>query len=87
MTELFIGGRKLGISLIFITQSYLPVPENIRLNATHYFILKIWNKRELQQLAFNHLSDTDFKDFMNLHKKCSAKPYSFLYLTIDDKVE
>ena len=66
VTELFIRGRKLNISLVFITQSYFAVPKNIRLNSTHYFIMKIPNKRELQQVAFNHSSDIDFKDFMYL---------------------
>ena len=46
----------------------------------HYFIMKFPNKRELQQIAFNHLSDIDFKDFMNLFKKCTAKPYSILVI-------
>ena len=54
VTELFIRGKKLNISLVFITQSYFPVPKNIRLNSTHYFIIKIPNKHELQQIAFNH---------------------------------
>ena len=46
----------------------------------HYFIMKIWNKRELQKAAFNHSSDSDFEDFMNLYKKRTAKPYSFLVI-------
>ena len=65
VTELFIRGRNLHIFLVFITQSYFVVPKNIRLNSTHYFIMKIPNKRELQQIAFNHLSDIDFIYFMN----------------------
>ena len=81
VTELFIRGRKLNISLVFITQSYFVVPKNIRLNLTN-FVFKIPNKRELQQIAFNHSSDIDFKDFMNLYKKCTAKPYSFLVIDI-----
>ena len=40
--------------------------------------MKITNKRELQQIAFNHFPDIDFQDLMNLHEKCAAKPYSFL---------
>ena len=80
VTELFIRGRKLNISLVFITQSYFAVPKNIRVNFTHYFIMKIPNKRELQQITFNHSSDIDFKYFMNLYKKCTAKPYSFLVI-------
>ena len=54
VTELFIGGRKLNISPIFITQSYFSVPKDIRLNSTHYFIRKVPNKQELQQIAINH---------------------------------
>ena len=54
ITELFIRGRKLNISLVFITQSYFKVPKDVRLNTTHFFIMKIPNKRELQQIAINH---------------------------------
>ena len=60
VTELFIRGRKLGISIVFITQSYFKVPKDVRLNSTHFFIMKIPNKRELQQIALNHSSDIDF---------------------------
>ena len=77
INELFIIRRKLNISLVFITQSYFAIPKNMRLNSTHYFILKIPNKRELQQTSFNHMSEIDFQDFMNLCKKCTAKSYSF----------
>ena len=56
------------------------MPKNVRLNSMHYFIIKIPNKQELQQIAFNHSSDIDFKDFMSLYKKCTAKPYSFLVI-------
>ena len=78
LTELFIRGRKLNISIAFITQSYFKVPKGVRLNSTHFFIMKIPNKRELQQTALNHSSDIDFKDFMNIYKKCTTEPYSFL---------
>ena len=80
ITKLFIRGRKLYISLVFITQSYFAVPKNIRLNSTHYFVMKIPNKRELQQIAFNHSSDIDFQDFIKFYKKCTAKQYSFLVI-------
>ena len=72
VTELFIRGRKFGISIVFITQSYFKVPKDVRLNSTHFFIMKIPNKRELQQIALNHSSDTDFKDFIKIYKKCST---------------
>ena len=80
VTELFIRCRKLNISLVFITQSYFAVPKNIRLNSTHYFVMKIPNKRELQQIEFNNSSDIDFQNFINLYKKCTEKPYSFLVI-------
>ena len=54
VTKLFIRGRKLNISLVFITQSYFKVPKDVRLNTTHFFIMKISNKREFQQIAINH---------------------------------
>ena len=60
VTELFIRGGKLNISIVFITQSYFKVPKEVILNATHFFIMKITNKRELQQIAIHHSSDVDF---------------------------
>ena len=45
--ELFIRCRELNISLVLITQLYLSVPKEVRLNSTHYLIMKIHNKREL----------------------------------------
>ena len=48
----------------------------------HCFIMKISNKQELQQIAFNHSLDIDFKDFTNLYKACTAKPYSFLVIDV-----
>ena len=78
VTELFIRGRKLNISLVFITQSYFKVPKDVRLNTTHFFIMKVFNKRKRQQIAINHSADIDFKDFVNIYKKCTDKPYSFL---------
>ena len=78
VTELFIRGKKVNISVVFITQSYFAVPKNIRLNSTHYcFIMKFPDKRELQQFAFNRLSDIGF---MDLYKTSTAKPYSSLVI-------
>ena len=79
---LFFRGRKLNISSAFITQSYFALPKNLRLNSTHYFIMKNPSKRELQKIAFSHSSSIDFKDFMNLYKTCTAKPYSFLVIDV-----
>ena len=73
VTGLFIRGRKLNISIVFITQSYFKVSKDVRLNSTHFFIMKISNKTELQQIALNHSSDIDFKDFMKICKKCKVE--------------
>ena len=54
--------------------------KNIKLNSAHLFVMKIPNKRDLQQTAFNHSSDIDFKDSMNLYEKCTTKPYSLLVI-------
>ena len=80
VTELFIRGRKLNISIAFIMQSYFKVQKDVRLNSTHFFITKIPNKKELQQIVLNHLSDVDFKDFIKIYKKCTVQPYSFLVI-------
>ena len=82
VTELSVRGRKLNISLVFITQSYFDVPKSIRLGSTHYFVLKIPHERELQQISFNHSSDIDFQDFMGFYKKSTAEPDSFLVIDI-----
>ena len=76
--ELYIRPRKLNISLVFITQSYFFVRKEVGLNSTYYLIMKIHNKRELQQIAINHSADIDYKDFMRVYKKCTSRPYSFL---------
>ena len=80
VTELYIKGKKLSISLAFITQSYFDMPKNIKLNSTYYFLMKFPNKQEIQEIAFNHSSNIDFGNFMNQYKKCTAKLYSFLVI-------
>ena len=62
--ELFIRCKKLNISYAFITQSYLFVPNDVRLNSTHYLIMKVKNNRELQNIVSNHSVEIDYKDFM-----------------------
>ena len=77
VSELFIRGRKLNILLAVIAQSYLKVPKDVRLNSTHYFIVKIPHKRELQQIAINHSSDIDFKYFMKIYENLLQKSILF----------
>ena len=69
--ELFIRFRKLNISLVFITQSCFSVPKDVRLNSTHYLVMKINNKRELQNIAINHSADIDYKDFIKIYRECT----------------
>ena len=73
--------RKIDASIVFITQSYFSVPKDVRLNSTHYLIMKINNKRELQNIAINHSADIDYQDFMKIYRECTKEPYNFL--TID----
>ena len=65
--ESFIRSRKLNISLAFITQSYFSALKDVRLNSTHYLIMKINSKRELQNIAINHYADIDYKDFVKIY--------------------
>ena len=74
VTKLFIRDRKLNIPLAFITQSYFKVPKDVSLNTTHFFIAKIPNKGEIQQIAINHSSDIYPKDFINICREYTAKP-------------
>ena len=76
--ELFIRCRKLNISLVFITESYFSVPKDVRLNSTHYLIMKINNKRELQNIAINHSADFDLQDSIKTWREFTKEPYNFL---------
>ena len=77
VTELFIRGKKLNTFLLFLLHNhilkYLKKLDLIQ----HFFIMEILNKRELQQIALNHSSDVDFKDFIKIYQKYAVEPYSF----------
>ena len=75
---LFIRCRKLNISLVFISQSYFSVPKDMRLNSTHCLIMKINNKRELQNIPINHSVDIDYKNFVKIYREYTKEPYPFL---------
>ena len=76
----FIRCRKLNISLVFITQSYFKTPKDARLNSTHYLIMKIHNRKEVQQIAIDYSADIDYKDFLKIYRNCT--PYSFFTIDI-----
>ena len=84
LKEFFTRCRKLNVSLVFITQSCFSVPKDVRLKSTHYLIVKINNKRELQNIAISHSADIDYENFIKICRECTKKPYSFL--TIDTKL-
>ena len=75
--KLFIRCRKLNISLVFITQSYFKVPTDVRLNFAHYLIMKIHNKRELQNITYNHSADIDYKDFLKIYRNCTKELFFY----------
>ena len=81
LKDLFVRCRKLNISLCFLTQPYFSVPKDVRLNCTHYILFKLNNRRELQNLAINHSTDIDYKDFIKIYRICTTEPFNFL--TID----
>ena len=78
--ELFIRCRKLNISIVFITQSYFRTPKDARLNSTHYVIMKIQSKKELQNIAQENSGDINFKDFLKIYKDYTSKPYSCMII-------
>ena len=79
--ELFIRCRKVNISL-FLSLSLIFVFQKMsRLNSTHYLIMKISNRKELQNIAINHSADIDYQDFIKIYRECTKEPYNFL--TID----
>ena len=72
VTELFIRGRKLNISLAFIMQSYFEVLDWIPLT------ILLPDKRRLWEISINHSLDISTKDFTNIYRKCTTEPFSFL---------
>ena len=75
--ELFIRCRKLNTSLVFIAQSYFSVPKEVRLNSTHYLIMKTKNKRESQSIAINYSADIDYNDFVKIYRDGTKELYFF----------
>ena len=63
---------------MFLSQSYFSVPKDVRLNSTYYLIMKINNRKELQNIAVNHSADIDYKDFMKIYREYTKEPFNFL---------
>ena len=71
INDLFFMCRKSNISLVFITLSYFKVPKDVRLNSTHYLIMKIHSRKELKNIAFDHSADIDYKQFLKIYRNCT----------------
>ena len=77
--ELFIRSRKLNISLVFIKRSYFSVPKDVILKLTHHLIMRVNNKRELQNMAIAFSDfEIDYKDFVKFYREFTKEPYYFL---------
>ena len=78
--ELFYRARKLNVSIAFITQSYFRALKDVRLNSTHYILMKIGNKKELKSIAEEKSGHLDYKDFLKMYNYCTKEPYSFMLI-------
>ena len=76
--ELFYRARKINVSIVFITQSYFRALKDVRLNSTHYVLMKIDNKKELKRIAEEKSGNLDYKDFLKIYNYCTREPYSFM---------
>ena len=70
------------MSLVFIRQSYFSVPKDVKLNSTHFLIMKIHSGGELQNIVKNHSADIDYRDFVKIYRNCTNEPYYFLLLIL-----
>ena len=78
--KLFYRARKINVSIVFITQSYLRALKDARLNSTHYILMKISNKNELKRIAEEKSGHLDYKEFLKIHNYCTREPYSFMLI-------
>ena len=76
--ELFYRARKINVSIVLITQSFLRALKDARLNSTHYILMKIGNKKELKRIAEEKSGHLDYKDFLKIYNYCTREPYSFI---------
>ena len=78
--KLFYRARKINVSIVFITQSYLRALKDARLNSTHYILMKISNKKELKRIAEEKSGHLDYKEFLKIRNCCTKEPYSFMLI-------
>ena len=78
--ELFYRARKINVSIVFIRQSHFRALTDVRLNSTHYILMKISNKKELKRIAEEKSGHLDYKDFLKMYSYCMRDPYSFMLI-------
>ena len=78
--ELFLRGRKINVSVVFIIQSYFRALKDARLNSTYYILMKINNKNDLKKIAEEKSGHLYYKDFLKTYKYCTREPYSFMLI-------
>ena len=78
--ELFYKARKINVSIVFITQSYFRALKDVRLNSTHYILMKIGNKKELKRIAEEKSGHLEYKDFLKMYNYCTEEPYLFMLI-------
>ena len=78
--KVFFMGRKINVSIVFITQSYFRALKDARLNSTHYILVKISNKKELRKIAEEKSGHLGYKDFLKIYNYCTREPYSFMMI-------
>ena len=74
--DLFIRSRKINVSVIFISQSYFRISRDVRLNSSHFILMKLNDPREINNIANNHSLTLSNKQFINLYKKSTINKYS-----------
>ena len=77
---MFLRCRKLNILPVITSQSYFSVQKDVRLNTTHYFIMKINNRIELKNISINQSADIDYQDFVKIYRECTKEPDNFLVI-------
>ena len=78
--EPLFRGRKINVSIVFITPSYFRALKDARLNSTHYILMKINNKNELKKILEEKSGHLDYKDFLKIYNYCTKEPYSFMLI-------
>ena len=87
MNHVTIKHRHVPLTICFLVQSWTGLPRVIRLNATHFMIYLMGDKKQLKQIYENFANTVEEEEFMELYKYATSKPHGFLYIDTDPKEE